>query len=93
VTRVEFEIACSLWDGCRDEDGVLPVFEQFRPPDTSFNGCIDHMIQCGWIYSMGRLKKVGPEIFELTEEGLEACARSIFGVASLRGRRKRKLAC
>jgi hypothetical protein len=49
------------------------------------------MMERGWIYSMGRLKRVGPEIFELTEEGLEECARSIFAAASLRGREKRKL--
>jgi chromosome segregation and condensation protein ScpB len=70
---------------------LLSVFEQVREGSTSFNGCIDHMIERGWIYSMGRIKQVGPEIFELTDEGLEACARSIFAAESLRGRRKRKL--
>lgn len=91
MTRAEFEIACCLWDGCRDEDELLPVFEQFRTAGISFNGCMDQMIQRGWIYSMGRIKKIGPEIFELTEDGLEACASSIFAAAGLRGRQKRKL--
>ena len=34
VTKTEFEIACCLWDGCRDEDELLPVFEQFRESNT-----------------------------------------------------------
>jgi hypothetical protein len=92
VTRAEFEIACSLWDGCRDEEELLPVFEQFRSADMSFDACIDRMIASGWIYSMGRLKPIGPELFELTEQGLEACAQSIFAATGLRGRKKRKLA-
>ena len=61
VTKAEFEIACCLCDGCRDEDELLPVFEQPRESNTSFNRCIDHMIRRGCFLPGVRFIREGVE--------------------------------